>query len=103
VLGLFDAFGKFDSSKHVLFQTYARFRVRVAILDSLRTLDWSPRELKRKGRLIEVGARISASMARGLFRVFAIEHYPVNPQISMISIKRRSPAKYAYRGESVCL
>jgi RNA polymerase sigma factor for flagellar operon FliA len=53
VLGLLDAFGKFDSSKQVKFVTYAQFRIRGAILDSLRTLDWSPRELRRKGRAVE--------------------------------------------------
>jgi RNA polymerase sigma factor for flagellar operon FliA len=53
VVGLLDAFGRFDSSKQVLFRTYAQFRIRGAILDSLRTLDWSPRELRRKARAIE--------------------------------------------------
>jgi RNA polymerase sigma factor for flagellar operon FliA len=53
VLGLLDAFGRFDPSKQVLFRTYAQFRIRGAILDSLRTLDWSPRELRRKGRTVE--------------------------------------------------
>jgi RNA polymerase sigma factor FliA len=53
VLGLLDAFGRFDRSKQVLFRTYAQFRIRGAILDSLRTLDWSPRELRRKGRAVE--------------------------------------------------
>src|SRR5580704_4789545 len=53
VLGLLDAFGKFDPSKQVLFRTYAQFRIRGAILDSLRTLDWSPRELRRKARAVE--------------------------------------------------
>jgi RNA polymerase sigma factor FliA len=53
VVGLLDAFGRFDPSKKVLFRTYAQFRIRGAILDSLRTLDWSPRELRRKGRAIE--------------------------------------------------
>jgi RNA polymerase sigma factor FliA len=53
VLGLLDAFGRFDPSKQVLFRTYAQFRIRGAILDSLRTLDWSPRELRRKGRAVE--------------------------------------------------
>ena len=53
VVGLLDAFGRFDPSKHVLFRTYAQFRIRGAILDSLRTLDWSPRELRRKGRAVE--------------------------------------------------
>jgi RNA polymerase sigma factor FliA len=53
VLGLLDAFGRFDPSKQVLFRTYAQFRIRGAILDSLRTLDWSPRELRRKARAVE--------------------------------------------------
>jgi RNA polymerase sigma factor FliA len=53
VLGLLDAFSKFDPSKQVKFPSYAQFRIRGAILDSLRALDWSPRELRRKGRDIE--------------------------------------------------
>jgi RNA polymerase sigma factor FliA len=53
VVGLLDAFGKFDPAKQVQFRSYAQFRIRGAILDSLRTLDWSPRELRRKGRAVE--------------------------------------------------
>ncbi len=52
-VGLIDAFNKFDASKNVQFRSYAQFRIRGAILDSLRTLDWSPRDLRRKGRAIE--------------------------------------------------
>jgi RNA polymerase sigma factor FliA len=53
VVGLLDAFGRFDPSKQVKFLSYAQFRIRGAILDSLRTLDWSPRGLRRKGRAVE--------------------------------------------------
>jgi FliA/WhiG family RNA polymerase sigma factor len=53
ILGLLDAFGRFDPSKEVKFRAYAQFRIRGAILDSLRTLDWSPRQLRRKGRAVE--------------------------------------------------
>src|SRR5713101_8029402 len=53
VIGLIDALGKFDQSKHVQFSSYAKFRIRGAILDSLRELDWSPRDLRRKGRLVD--------------------------------------------------
>jgi RNA polymerase sigma factor for flagellar operon FliA len=53
VLGLLDAFGRFDPSQQVKFRTFAQFRIRGAILDSLRKLDWSPRELRRKGRAVE--------------------------------------------------
>jgi RNA polymerase sigma factor for flagellar operon FliA len=58
VVGLMDAFSKFDPSKKVQFRSYAQFRIRGAILDSLRTLDWSPRELRRKGRAVEEAIRV---------------------------------------------
>jgi RNA polymerase sigma factor for flagellar operon FliA len=58
VLGLLDAIEKFDPVKKVLFRTYAQFRIRGAILDRLRTLDWSPRELRRKARAVEQAIQI---------------------------------------------
>jgi RNA polymerase sigma factor FliA len=61
VVGLMDAFAKFDPDKKVQFRSYAQFRIRGAILDSLRTLDWSPRELRRKGRAVEEAIRILTS------------------------------------------
>jgi RNA polymerase sigma factor for flagellar operon FliA len=66
VVGLIDAFSKFDHGKQVQFKSYAQFRVRGAILDSLRTLDWSPRELRRKGRAVEEAIR---SVTQKLSRV----------------------------------
>jgi RNA polymerase sigma factor for flagellar operon FliA len=57
VVGLIDALSKFDHSKKVQFRSYAQFRIRGAILDSMRTLDWSPRELRRKGRAVEEAIR----------------------------------------------
>jgi RNA polymerase sigma factor for flagellar operon FliA len=65
VVGLMDAFSKFDPAKKVQFRSYAQFRIRGAILDSLRTLDWSPRELRRKGRAVEEAIRVlTARMGR---------------------------------------
>ena len=65
VVGLMDAFAKFDPGKKVQFRSYAQFRFRGAILDSLRTLDWSPRELRRKGRAVEEAIRVlTARMGR---------------------------------------
>lgn len=61
VVGLMDAFAKFDPAKKVQFRSYAQFRIRGAILDSLRTLDWSPRELRRKGRAVEEAIRTLTS------------------------------------------
>jgi RNA polymerase sigma factor for flagellar operon FliA len=73
VVGLIDAFSKFDHTKHVQFKSYAQFRIRGAILDSLRTLDWSPRELRRKGRAVEEAIR---SVTHKLGRV------PAEPEIA---------------------
>lgn len=65
VVGLMDAFTKFDPEKKVQFRSYAQFRIRGAILDSLRTLDWSPRELRRKGRAVEEAIRaVTARLGR---------------------------------------
>jgi Sigma-70 region 2 len=51
VIGLLDAFGRFDPALQIKFRRYAQFRIRGAILDSLRTLDWSPRDrLARRTR-----------------------------------------------------
>jgi len=73
VVGLIDAFSKFDHTKKVQFKSYAQFRIRGAILDSLRTLDWSPRELRRKGRAVEEAIR---SVTHKLGRV------PAEPEIA---------------------
>jgi RNA polymerase sigma factor for flagellar operon FliA len=64
VVGLIDAFSKFDHTKKVQFKSYAQFRIRGAILDSLRTLDWSPRELRRKGRAVEEAIRTVTQRVR---------------------------------------
>ena len=53
IVGLIDALNKFDSEKNVKFASYAKFRIRGAILDSLREMDWSPRDLRRKSRQID--------------------------------------------------
>ncbi len=52
-LGLVDAAQKFEQSRQTQFRSYAEFRVRGAILDSLRELDWGTRSLRRKVRDIE--------------------------------------------------
>ena len=51
--GLLDAINKYDPSKNVKFKTYAVTRIRGAIFDELRTLDWVPRSVRQKSREIE--------------------------------------------------
>jgi RNA polymerase sigma factor FliA len=65
VVGLMDAGRKFDPLKETKFSTYAQFRIRGAILDYLRSLDWAPRELRLKRRAIEeVIQRLTARLER---------------------------------------
>lgn len=53
ILGLMDAVKKFEPGRNVKFKTYAEQRIRGAILDGLRDLDWVPRSLRRKKKDIE--------------------------------------------------
>lgn len=53
ILGLFDAVHKYDPSKRVVFHLYAKHRIRGAILDSLRQLDWASRDLRKRYKYIE--------------------------------------------------
>jgi RNA polymerase sigma factor for flagellar operon FliA len=52
-LGLIDAIDKFDPERDVSLETYAEFRIRGAILDELRSLDWYSRSMRKKIRDIE--------------------------------------------------
>ena len=53
VFGLIDAIDKFDPEKHVKFKTYAVTRIRGAIFDELRAIDWVPRSVRQKSREVE--------------------------------------------------
>ena len=53
VIGLMDAINKYDSSRNNKFKTYAEFRVRGAILDALRSQDWTPRSIRDKAKKID--------------------------------------------------
>ncbi len=53
IFGLIDAIDKFDLKKDVKFETYASLRIRGAILDQIRKMDWIPRTVRQKQRRIE--------------------------------------------------
>lgn len=53
VLGLIDAYERFNPKKGVNFRTYAEYRIKGTILDSLRAMDWVPRSVRRLTTLIE--------------------------------------------------
>jgi RNA polymerase sigma factor for flagellar operon FliA len=65
IMGLFDAANKYDTSKQVSFHGYAKHRIKGAILDSLRDMDWASRDLRRRHKQLEAVTReLSASMER---------------------------------------
>ena len=65
VLGLIDAATKYDASKKVIFRSYAKHRIKGAILDSLRQLDWASRDLRRRHKQVESATRdLSAKLDR---------------------------------------
>lgn len=51
--GLLDAIEKFDESRNIKFETYASTRIRGAIIDGLRAMDWVPRSTRSKARALE--------------------------------------------------
>src|SRR5947209_4898363 len=52
-LGLIAAIDRFDPTHNVKLKTYAEYKIRGAILDSLRGLDWAPRQQRKRAKLIE--------------------------------------------------
>jgi len=65
VMGLFDAVSKFESDKNVAFRAYAKHRIKGAILDSLRQLDWASRDLRQRQKKVETVTRdLTAKLGR---------------------------------------
>jgi RNA polymerase sigma factor for flagellar operon FliA len=65
ILGLFDAATKFNPEKQVAFSSYAKHRIKGAILDSLRQLDWASRDMRRRHKQVEAATReLAAALQR---------------------------------------
>jgi RNA polymerase sigma factor for flagellar operon FliA len=65
VLGLLEAVDKYDPRRRVQLKSYATFRIRGAMLDSLREMDWGPRSLRQRGRQMEeTQCRLRARLGR---------------------------------------
>lgn len=62
ILGLFDAASKYDPDKQVAFSSYAKHRIKGAILDSLRQLDWASRDMRRRHKQVELVTRELAAV-----------------------------------------
>jgi RNA polymerase sigma factor FliA len=64
-MGLFDAASKYQAEKEVAFSTYAKHRIRGAILDSLRQLDWASRDMRKRYKQVETVTReLTAQLKR---------------------------------------
>jgi RNA polymerase sigma factor for flagellar operon FliA len=65
ILGLFDAANKYNPDKQVVFSSYAKHRIKGAILDSLRQLDWASRDMRRRHKQVEAATRdLSSTLQR---------------------------------------
>ena len=65
IMGLFDAVVKYDHSKNVMFHAYAKHRIKGAILDSLREMDWATRDQRRRQKQVETTTRdLTAELGR---------------------------------------
>jgi RNA polymerase sigma factor for flagellar operon FliA len=65
ILGLFDAANKYNPEKQVVFSSYAKHRIKGAILDSLRQLDWASRDMRRRHKQVEAATRdLSSTLQR---------------------------------------
>lgn len=57
IFGLIDAIDKFDIDKGIKFETYASLRIRGAIFDHIRKMDWVPRSVRKKQKLMEAATQ----------------------------------------------
>jgi len=73
IIGLIDAMDKFDPNQGIQFETYAKIRIRGAMLDEIRSMDWIPRSLRQKSNELE---RICFALEQRLGR------YPSDEEIS---------------------
>lgn len=73
VIGLLQAYRLFDPGKNIQFSTFAKFRIKGAIIDSLRVLDWGSRGIRKKARdIAEATAQLEGTLGR----------YPTNEEIA---------------------
>lgn len=65
IFGLIDAIDKYDTNKNVKFETYASLRIRGAILDQIRKMDWVPRTLRQKQKQMDSASmKLEAELGR---------------------------------------
>jgi RNA polymerase sigma factor for flagellar operon FliA len=114
MFGLMDALDKFDLGREIKFETYAIPRIRGAIIDELRSLDWVPRSVRFKAREVERAyAELEAKLKRapsdeemaGHLGVSLPELHDILTQISFLTVAALEEvvSTGADRGESLSL
>ena len=103
ILGLFDAAAKYNPSKKVVFHSYAKHRIKGAILDSLRQLDWASRDLRKRHKQLEAISRdLTAKLNRAPTEAEVAERMGVSVErwrqmmielrtVGLVSASQRSP------------
>jgi RNA polymerase sigma factor FliA len=95
MFGLIDAIEKFDTDRNIKFETYAITRIKGAIIDELRSIDWVPRSVRAKARAVEQAyASLEASLGRaptdaevaGALQISEADLQQIFGQISYIGI-----------------
>jgi RNA polymerase sigma factor FliA len=114
IFGLIDALEKFDLAREIKFETYAIPRIRGAIIDELRSLDWVPRSVRFKAREVEKAyAELEARLKRAPSDQEVAEHLGVSlselhdivTQISFVTVSALEEVVSggSERGESISL
>jgi len=114
IFGLIDALEKFDRSREIKFETYAIPRIRGAIIDELRSLDWVPRSVRFKAREVEKAhTELEAKLKHAPSDAEVAEHLGVSlpelheivTQISFVTVTALEEvvSTGADRGESLSL
>jgi RNA polymerase sigma factor for flagellar operon FliA len=113
IFGLIDALEKFDLSREIKFETYAIPRIKGAIIDELRALDWVPRSVRFKAREVEKAyAELESTLKRAPTEAEMAEHLGVSrselhdilTQISFVTVAAlEEVVSGGERGESLSL
>ena len=80
IVGLISAIDHFDPAHNVKLKTYAEYKIRGAILDSLRGLDWAPRQQRKKSKQIEAAINV---LEQGLHRAPTEDEIAAHLKLSM--------------------
>jgi RNA polymerase sigma factor for flagellar operon FliA len=109
IIGLIDAVQKFDPSKNINFKTYAEFRIKGAMLDELRSLDWIPRSVRKKSHLIEnayaqlqrtLGRPAEAEEVAEFLGMDLEEFYQLQDETKMVSLVALEEGRRSLAGQA---